>query len=264
MTATREVYPNAPAALVAIEARHTASAPLTAEEEGQIKSLIVEAFPLSQPLPATFVVALGPPGPGQTMQQGPPRFTNRERTAAVTFAQQGILVETTKHETFAALNELLALAVNARQKVAPVDGLERLGLRYIDEIRVPDPEPIDWSKWMNNALVGLADVGLSLGFTLADHQAVDRFQISDNQTLTVAYGPRQGHAVADAPLLRTLPPAGPFFLLDIDSSWIATGIVPEFNAARISALSEQLHEPVNALFEALVTDHFREAVLRHA
>ena len=264
MTGTREVYASAPAALVAIEVRHTASAALTAEEEAQIKALIAEAFPLSQPLQPTFVLSLGLPGPGQTVQQASPRFTNRERTTAVTFSPQVILLETTKHETFSALNELLAVAVGARREVAPVDGLERLGIRYIDEIRVPDPEPIDWSKWVSGSLLGLADVAVGLGLTLTDHQGLDRFQISENQSLTVAYGPRRGHAVADAPLVRTLPPAGPFFLLDVDSSWTATGTVPEFDPSRISALCEELHEPVNALFEALITEHLREEVLRHA
>jgi uncharacterized protein (TIGR04255 family) len=264
MKGTREVYTNPPAALVAIEVRHTSSAPLTTEQEGEIKTLIANAFPLSQPLQPTVVLSLGLPGSGQPVQQGPPRFTNRERTTAVTFGPQVILLETTKHETFAALNQLLALALGARQKVSPVDGLERLGLRYIDEIRVADPEPIDWSRWVRDSLVGLADVGVALSFTYTDHQALDRFQISDNQSLTIAYGPRRGHAVADAPLVRTLPPAGPFFLLDIDSSWTATGTVPEFDVTRITALCEELHEPVNALFEALITDRLREEVLRHA
>lgn len=265
VTGTREVYRNPPAALVAVEVRHTASAALTSDEEARVKALVGDVFPLAQPLQPGLVFSMGFPNPGGPgAPQAPPRYTNRERTIAVTFAPQLLLLETTKHESFAALNELLGLVVGARQEVAPVDGLERLGLRYIDEIRVPDPEPIDWSKWVHCSLVGPADVGAELGLSLIEHQALGHFQVSDGHSLNLAYGPRRGHAVADKPLVRTLPPAGPFFLLDIDSSWTAQGIIPEFDPTFITRLCEELHVPVNALFEALITDNLREQVLRHA
>jgi uncharacterized protein (TIGR04255 family) len=266
MTGTREVYPNAPVALVTIEARHTTAAPLTAKQEAEIKTLIAEAFPLPQPIGnPTIVLPFGLATSAQGAQKPPPRFTNRDRTTAATFGPQAVVVETTKHDNFAALKRLLSLVADARQRVAPVDGLERLGLRYIDEIRVPDPDPVDWSQWVNSALLGPAGVAAPLGLIMAEHQAVARFQKSENQGLTIAYGPRQGYAVAPAPLVRSaLPPPTAFFLLDVDSYWMPTEIVPEFDPGHILALCEELHEPVNALFEKLITERLRTEVLRHA
>ena len=260
-----EVYRHPPVALVVIEVRHTASAAFTPEQEASIKEHIADAFPLSQPLQSPLVVSVGFSGPGgSSMQAIPPRYTNRERTAAVTFNSQVLLLETTQYGEFATLMDLLQLALTARQAVAPLDGLERLGLRYIDEIRVPDTGPIDWSKWVDSSLVGPAQLAAATGLAMQDHQALARFQVSDDHTIALAYGPRHGFAVADKPLVRTLPPAGPFFLLDIDSSWTTPGAIPKFEPSHIMRLCEELHEPVNALFEASITNQLREEVLRNA
>jgi uncharacterized protein (TIGR04255 family) len=198
-------------------------------------------------------------------QTAPPRFTNRTRTAAVTFGPQAIVVETTQHESFAALSRLLGVVVAARQTVAPVDGLERLGLRYIDEIRVPESDPVDWTQWVNAALLGPAALAAPLGMDMMEHQAIARFALTEGRGLTIAYGPRQGYAVAPEPLVRSpLPAPSAFFLLDIDSSWTATSGIPEFDPEHILALCEELHGPVNAFFELLITERLREEVLRHA
>jgi uncharacterized protein (TIGR04255 family) len=264
MTASREVYPNPPVALVAVEARHTASPPLTPQQDAALKAFVAEKFPIAQPVP-TFTLNLGA-GPAPPTVQSPPRFTNRERTAAVTFGSQAIVVETTHHENFDRLSGLMLLAAAARQQVAPVDGLERLGLRYIDEVRVPATGgPIDWSQWVEAALLGPAAVAARLGLQLASHQALASFQLTPERGLNLQYGPREGHAVLSGPLVRTpMPPASPFFLLDIDSFWAATDSIPELDPNLVAVLLGELHDPVNALFESLITDRLRREVLRHA
>lgn len=258
---SREVYPHAPAALVAVEARYPAAAALTAEQEQALKVLVADDFPLSQPLTGfefTVGVSAGP-------QASSPRFTNRARTAAVRFGTQSVVVETTQHESFAVLRQLLGVVVAARQEVAPVDGLERLGLRYIDEIRVFDADPIDWSRWINPALLGPSALVGPLGMKMAEVQGVARFTLAGGRDLTLGYGPRQGHAVGDKPLRRfPMPPPSTFFLLDIDSSWTATHEIPRFDPASILELCGELHGPVSTLFEEVITDRLREEVLRRA
>jgi uncharacterized protein (TIGR04255 family) len=263
MTGNREVYPNAPVALVAVEARHTAAPPFTPEQEAELKALIGADFPIAQPVP-TLTLNFGVAPTPQALTQ-PPRFTNRERTVAVTFGPQAVVIETTHHDHFGRLSDLVSLVVGARQKAAPVDGLERLGIRYVDEIRVPsDPATIDWSEWVEPSLLGPIGVGTRLGFQPGEHQGVATFQLGDDRGLNVRYGPRVGYAVQSGPLVRTMPPPSPFFLLDIDSFWTATDGIPEFDPSRIVALCIELHAPVNALFEALITERLREEVLRHA
>ena len=208
MTRSREIYPHAPAALVAVEARHTAAAPLTPEQEQAVKILIADDFPLAQPIP-TISFSFGPgSGASSVAQTAPPRFTNRTRTAAVTFGPQAVVVETTQHDSFAALSTLLGVVVTARQTVAPVDGLERLGLRYIDEIRVPEAEPVDWTQWVNAALLGPAALAAPFGLALVEHQAIARFSLTEGRGLPIAPGAPHAHAVAP-PLRVASPPPSP-------------------------------------------------------
>jgi len=249
-------------ALVAVEARHTAAATFTPEQEAELKALIGGEFPIAQPVP-TFTLNFGAVSPAALAQ--PPRFTNRERTVAVTFGPQALVIEATHHDHFGPLSSLVSLVVSARQKVAPVDGLERLGIRYVDEIRVPaTTDTIDWSQWVEPSLLGPVEVGTRLGFQPGEHQGLANFQLGADRGLTVRYGPRVGYAVQSGPLVRNMPPPSPFFLLDIDSFWTATDEIPEFDPSRIVALCNELHAPVNALFENLITERLREEVLRHA
>lgn len=264
MTGSREIYPNASVALVAVEARHTLAPPLTPDQEGRLKELVASEFPLHQPVQMlTINLGLNQQQPPTTANQ--PRFTNRSRTVAATFTQQAVVIETTEHEHFERLVDLVALSIAARQEVSPVDGMERLGLRYLDEIRVPpDGDEIDWSQWVEKSLLGPIEVADKVGFPAGQHQGSVGYQFDPNRALTLRYGVRSGHAVQSAALVRKMPPPSPFFLLDIDSFWIATGVIPEFNRDRIISFCHELHDPVNDLFEALITERLRNEVLRHA
>jgi uncharacterized protein (TIGR04255 family) len=266
VTGSREIYPNASVALVAVEARHTVAPQITPEQEARLKELLAPEFPLHQPVPTlSFNIGMMGEAAPSPSAVNPPRFTNRSRTMAATFTQQSMVIETTEHEHFDRLAELIALTVSARQAVSPVDGLERLGLRYIDEIRVPsDVDEIDWSQWVTRSLLGPTDVAQKLSFPTGEHQGLVGYQFNPNRALTLRYGVRLGHAVQSAALVRKMPPPSPFFLLDIDSFWMATEEIPEFNQDRILSICHELHNPVNDLFEALITERLRVEVLRNA
>ncbi len=266
IVAEREVYPNAPVVLVAMEARHPDAALLSPGEQSEMKRLLASSFPLPQPLQNTTITAT-PGAPPSIANEAAPRFATRDQTTAVTFGAQAVVVETTKHQTFEHLCELVRVSAEARQKIAPVDGLMRLGLRYVDEIRVPDicGGPIGWGDWVDVSLLGPAPVGAQLGLVPEQWQGATVFGRGGGRQMIVRYGPREGFAVMPGgPLQRSTPPPGAFFLLDIDSFWVATGEVPEFSAASIVELCADLHEPVSRLFESLITDKLRREVLRRA
>jgi uncharacterized protein (TIGR04255 family) len=231
-----------------------------------MKRLLASNFPLPQPLQNTRIVATA--GVQPTLQQEMiPRFSTRDQTTAVTFGPQALAVETTTYSSFERFVELVRVSVDARQKVAPVDGLTRLGLRYIDEIRVPDVcnGVVGWREWVNEDLLGAAQIGSSLGLTAGQSQGVTVFDRGQNRQITFQYGSREGFAVfPGGPLQRSTPPPGPFFLLDIDSYWMAAGEVPEFIVESIISKCQDLHEPVSQLFENLITERLRKEVLRNA
>ena len=113
-------------------------------------------------------------------------------------------------------------------------GIERIGLRYVLEIRVPAGVDgrIEWTNWIDESLLGpqrLAPGGLLL--TEWQGAAVYR-EAQPGKSLIVRYGPGVGQALDAQYHLRRVTPvqAGQFFLMDIDSFWTPpTGAIPEYN-----------------------------------
>lgn len=185
---------------------------------------------------------------------------------AVTFNTDSLVVETTNHQGFNHLMDLVKIVVKARQAVSPVEGLLRLGVRYVDEIRVPDSmeDLSGWREWIDSSLLGPVNLAKDLNFVAEQWQGVAVFDIGQDRKLVVRYGPREGFAVAPgAPLQRATPPPGPFFLLDTDSFWSASGDVPEFEVDKILGLASNLHDAASTLFENLVTEKLKVEVFRN-
>jgi uncharacterized protein (TIGR04255 family) len=263
----REVYPYAPVVLVALELRHPTAEPLSRAAQVKIKQLLGKGLPLPRQATMTNIQAtLGAVQPEVTTETAP-QYVSRDRTMAVTFRSGAVIVETTRYARYERFREIVALAVEARQAVEPVAGIERLGLRYINEIRVPDVGDTlaSWEPWVDRTLLGPAPVVDRLGFIAAQLQGVMILDGGDGKAIALRYGPRGGYAVdPEGSLKRPTPAPGPFFLLDIDSFWMPTDDVPEFDPKQLLTLGDELHEPVRTLFENLITERLREEVLRDA
>lgn len=290
----REVYPNAPIVLVAVEVRHPTADLLNSAQQAKLKRKLAGHFPLSNPSVVTNVTVVGGAAPDmQHTTTTSPRFTTRDRTTSVTFHMDALVVETTRYGQFERLLEQLTLAVDARLSVGDLDGLERVGLRYIDEIRVPEPSDArsatatDWALWVAESLLGPAPVAADLGLQASQWQGVAVFEplaptgaaaenglvsaspedsdpLHGSDSLVLRYGAADGYAVdPGGELKRPVPPPGPFFLLDIDSSWTSASEVPPLDRDEVVHITTRLHAPVRALFESLITDRLREEVLRH-
>lgn len=288
----REVYPNAPLVLVAAEVRHPAAGPLTGAEQAALKRLLADDLPLSNPATVRNVTAVMG-GPAQVQESVSPRFTTRDRTTAVTFHSGALVVETTRYGQFERLRDLLLLALDARLSVGSLDGFERVGLRYIDEIRVPDSngsalgagDAVEreaspaWEQWLAESLVGPALLGPELGLRAAQWQGLTVFGPTGSaspddfdsgggrgsDSLVLRYGPAEGYALdPGGELKRAVPPPGPFFLLDVDSFWTSPSEIPPMDREELIQIVTRLHAPVRSLFEALITARLREEVLRNA
>lgn len=258
----REVYPNAPVALVAIEVRHPPAEPLPKAAAAALKRSLATEFPLS--MPATTVTLTASAG-GMTQEaQKWPRYVNRDKTSSVTFREDALVVETTRYERYDHLRELAALAVEIRQRIAPVDGVDRIGMRYVNEVRVPELQsPSDWALWVAPALAGPATLGPPLGPSVNTWQGVAVFGDPVGVGTTVRHGSFEGYAVNPAgDLRRPTPPPGPFFLIDIDSYWTPVDETPKLERDSMLTHLDGLNSSVKALFEGLITDRLRNEVLR--
>jgi len=258
----RQIYSNSPLALTIVELRHTASPALTDTDQASLKSLLAADFPLLRPALQVTGVTVSTTGvtPDQTFN---PRYMTRDSTAAITYRRDAIVVETTKYKRRSVLREVLKQAVEARQKVAPVDGVERLGIRYINELRAPDIEgPCDWTHWISAPLTSIAGLQTARDGSPQTWQGITVFG-TPSVGVVLRHGNFEGYAVEPTgDLRRPTPLPGPFYLLDLDCFWVPEGdmpppdwelIEPRYNDAGLSAYE---------LFEQLITDRYRTEVLK--
>jgi len=266
----REIYPNAPIVLMAVEVRHLPCDPLERRQVNQLSALLRDSWPLPSEINEVSVEFQAGPGLSPTHHQTVtthPRWTTRDRRTALTLRQNGLVIETTRYGSYERVRALLEQALEARISIAPPAGVDRIGLRYIDEIRVPVENGNlmpNWTDWLDPALLGPAHIGLELSLVPAANEGVMVFSSPNNRALVLRYGAQEAYAVQSTPeLRRPLPPPGPLFKIDIDSYWQSDDELPEFATDQILAKTDELREPVRGVFESLISDRLREEVLRH-
>ncbi|MCC2319733.1 TIGR04255 family protein [Cellulomonas xiejunii] len=260
-------YPNAPLVLAIVEVRHPTTAALDSPALMAAKEMLAEFTPLSR-VEERNEIDLG------TGTQRPvllPKLIARDKQTSVTFGAEAIVVETTAYPGWQAFRKVLAAALDARQTVAPLDGFERIGLRYIDEIRVPTfDQEIDWSDWVISDLLGPRRRFADLGLSQLQQQGISTYATArPGESYSLRYGAIVGApAVTSGPNLvrHNTPKPGPFFLLDTDGSWNLepSSAIPEYDPNRIMEIADRIHRPIKELFELSITDRLRKEVLEVA
>lgn len=224
-----------------------------------IQAALVKTLPIPTTEDVTEVqVQLGQaPGPARTRQVH--RFSSRDKRTSVAFSADSFSVETTAYSGWDTMRLVLEQAAAARFDVAPVVGIDRIGLRYIDEIRIPGESEPDWSLWVDASLAAPRPCGLRP----QQQQSVVQYATqTPGDTLTLRYGAVNGPSVIVSPT-RPAHPFGHFFLLDTDAAWTLPPDedVPEATVELVRTVAERLHRPVKDMFEALLTEKLRSEVL---
>jgi uncharacterized protein (TIGR04255 family) len=267
----QEVYPNAPIALTACEVRFPPGGlPILDADVADLAHLLGDVLPIvqsQQRQQVTVDINQGRAKPPSVIAERIVQLTDRIQSIVVQVAPESVVIKTADYQGWDRFRPLLGRVLRATRDVPDPNGYVRVGLRYIDEIRLPEGggEVVDWSGYLNEAL--LAPAALSVADAMlvpSGWQTIVQFEAGPQHTVVVRYGPGDGHAVnpAEPPRRPRTPALGPYFLLDIDSYWEAGGTIPEFDPDEIAALCDRLHRPVRALFDATVTDRLRDDVLR--
>lgn len=261
----REIYPNAPLEFVACEVRFPLSPALG--EDGILPRLhrsFYDWLPLVEPAVETMLL-MSPgnvPPPTTTKQL---RFLARDRRFGVLVTPTLVSVETTRYTRYEEFRESIARSLSALEKAeAGVAGLARIGLRYIDEVRVPraESDPQVWTAYIDQRLAS----GVTL--LLENHgpaslQGTLQYDLGDGQHVVMRYGALRGQSVGNAPLRRReIGQPGAYFLVDIDSYWTPDDPLPEFSVDDALDICDRLHRPVRELFEASINERLRDEVLR--
>ncbi len=255
-----KVYRNPAIAMVAVEVRHSGTDPVTEAGYTTIKKMLRERWPVQ--LPAQDVTLdFGGATPAPVLVEYR-RFASRDRRSAIVIRPGMTTVETVGYKGWDDMRLAVQTALDVRAEVSEPSGYERVGLRYIDEVRIPyDDAVTDWAPWVHSSLLAAQpDDGVDL--PVSDWQGVCQFGPTEGRSLVLRYGPRMGYAVEpNGPLRRPTMTTGTFFLLDIDSFWETSGDVPDFDPQKLIARCDNLHVPVRKLFEGLITNKLREEVL---
>ena len=158
--ASREVYPNAPLRLVTAEFRFPLS-PILAG--GDLLSALSKALggelPIIEPVPQGLQMTLGAEVQPPKMTSGGFRLLSRDRTAAVTVVPSRLAIETTVYEHWETFRESIETALRAiGEELQAVVGLDRVGLRYINEIRIPGGSTSveRWMPYISEDLLAIA------------------------------------------------------------------------------------------------------------
>jgi len=218
-------------------------------------------FPIPAPGGVQLVVGVG----GSAQQSSVTRFLAKDRTSSVTVSPTNIVIETTDYEEYDQFRPMLATCLAALGAIrGAIVGLERVGLRYVNEVRIPGLiNALEWTKYFAPNLI--APLGLMPDRSVAIMQAVVQSEPTDNMTTLIRYGALRGQVVSAAGPLRVaeVSPKDPFFMLDIDNSWTSSESYDEYAMEAGLDICDRLHTPIDTLFEAVITDQLR-AVFRSA
>lgn len=263
--AVDEVYPNAPVSFVALEVRHPVAPVPGVSERRILKALLDEITPVQRSdRQVTVEFAFVQQDQAPALQEFP-KYFSRNSTLSVGFRPDAIVIECTEYPGWTRFRKLIQVIMEARAEVIPPDGIERIGLRYLDEIRIPRNliTNLAWTDWVSKSLLnqtGLSDV---VGLPEGRAQGVVMYGTEPGQAIVIRYGAQEGFAVdPNGPLRKRSRESGPFFLIDIDSYWNPEDGTPEFSPSLVTNTCEILHKPVRSAFEHLITSRLREEVLR--
>ena len=266
----RAPYRHAPLIYVILQVTHPVSMPIGRGEEAALKAKFAGRLPLTSREQVTQFEMQARADGGQpntrALTEEHLRLSARDKRTSVTYAPSSITIETTKYETWDDLRALAETGLAARMDVAPVDGVERIGLRYVDEVRIPGDERPDWRSWSEPQLAPPALEVAAGALVVQQQQSVVQYATERaGVSVVLRYGAVDGPSVIQAiPLVRPeAPSSSPFFLVDTDASWTPGpgAEVPPLDPGSVLAEADVLHSYVKELFEASLTDQLRSEVL---
>lgn len=257
-------YSRAPLVLVLAEVRHPTVEVPTSEQMQAMKAALSDVLPLPDEgvVKSLTVQTDGRSDPTHEITQEQYRsLRSRDSRTTLTVNRASFSVETTNYKGWDSFRSLLSRVLEQRVAVGLPDGVSRVGLRYVDEVRLPEHYGTapNWSEWLNPQTAPPMPANLNL--TVAQQQAVVLYATNrPDETLTLRYGAVNGPPAVSGPARPQAPGPGHYFLLDTDAAWQPADSIPEFEPARILDTFDRLHTDVSDLFESMLTTKVRKEV----
>ena len=267
MVTSREVFSSAPLAMVVAETRFSYS-PRLASEEGMAQALAqVERFaPVREAFKQESVeLQPGADGPSARTAQVTngmlARSLDLQTTVAVTPQSVTVAMSGTAYSMFEDSLRLVveaACAGVADMTETPI--VTRAGLRYPDEVRVPEPpsDIAEWSRWISPELLGAAGYLRDVSGVAQGMRSTWHYSLPGDRQVVLNYGPFFGVGVVGPEHPFHKPgPSSLMFVLDLDCSWTPPLGAAQLTVPELLARYDELHSPAKAVFAAAVTDEAR-------
>lgn len=138
--------------------------------------------------------------------------------------------------------------------------LVRVGLRYIDEVRVPEPitDVRAWAKWIDDSVIRPSTIGPE-DVAVRNAHGLVTFDLGDGKGLNFQYAALDQGPVVDTQFLnRQHFDPGPFFVLDFDGFRDFSGQETVLlDADEVTSVLTAVHDPVGAAFQRAITEDAR-------
>lgn len=260
MYPNREVFAQPPVVLVTAEVRFTDAPRLRQQATLDAVSIALDRrFPLSTPLGGVGVVSGGPGAAPQLAQRQGVVLRDAAGTGAVTVTPSALSYQTTDYRGFDAVRDVLTEACRTLTQLDVRPAVTRIGLRYVDEIRVPEApgDPSGWSRWIEPALLAPLVVGgaspVSDGVQGAAAFVLERGRLDFRYSTFTA-----GATGLPAHLRRRPFTPGPFFALDFDGyEEFGADPVVLLDAGVVADVLPVLHHATGSAFQRSITDEAR-------
>ncbi len=263
----RENIPAPPVVLVTGEARFTDSPRLRQQDTLDAIAIALEArFPISESISGTSLEESGSGAPPRLVPRRALVLRNTASTEAITLTSSSVAIETTEYRDFVSLQRTLGEACRALAAHVTT-ALTRVGLRYINEVRVPEPvtDARSWTTWIDPSIMGFARIAPE-GVPVRALQGAVAFDLGNGGGLKIGYAAvDQGTVVNHRLLVRPPVPAGPFFALDFDGFYEFKADAPILlGGGRVTEILGALHTPISAAFQRAITRKARSSFFRGA
>jgi uncharacterized protein (TIGR04255 family) len=214
----------------------------------------------------TFGINVGGPASQAVRAVNIPRFTVRDRTSAVVLTSNSVTIETTRYPGWPDFRGVLERVLRATSELVEPEGVARVGMRFVDEIRVDQvgERASDWSDWLSADVLAPALTAMNqAGWPGMSWTGAAQYSLGNGKQLVLRYGPQHGYVVNPLGPLRRPdpPPPGPLFLLDFDSFW-EPATIPHFAVDELLTTCDTLRVPTRSLFDQLITPRLVDEVFR--
>ena len=267
---SHEQYSNAPLAFAAVEVRFPGEggAGLTPFAQRAFRDELGDQWVIEQMAQREMSINLmsGESASQSIRTQNMPRFVVRDRTSAIMVTPNSVSVETTRYLGWSDFRGTVDAALRATSKLVGPEGISRLGMRYVNEVRAPGAgiKVQDWATWLSpEVLAPGIDFMVKAGYPPVNWTGAAQYAVGQDMQIVARYGPRPSYVVNPVgPLRRIDPPQdGPLFVLDFDGFWEPPNI-PHFDVDDLLTKCGWLRGPIWALFERIVTQRLVDEVFK--